>query len=63
MESAPKDGTWILAYDIRGTAFGAIAWIWNRWSLGAGTYMPKPTHWMPLPDPPAALALTAGETE
>jgi hypothetical protein len=57
METAPKDGTWILAYGIDGalqrvswgrTRQGELAWCTvHGWC--AFRYL---THWMPLPEPP-----------
>lgn len=52
IEKAPKDGTYVLAYS---TGIIGIAW-WQRdlgWlEVGIGGVM-TPTHWMPLPPPPA----------
>lgn len=65
----PKDGTWFLVcrasggiviagYDDQGRK-----WRGRRlYAQGSGAEVRNATHWMPLPDPPAALALTAGET-
>jgi hypothetical protein len=77
MESAPKDGTRIVLWrSRRGVAIGQYAadkyairprpyWTTDQerlWGVKE-TREDQPTHWMPLPDPPAALALTAGETD
>lgn len=68
IESAPKDGTHILCYspdriseawyrpdmlDLTKTVLGGIGWCY------AG--LKQPTHWMPLPAPPAAMS-AKGET-
>ncbi len=55
IETAPKDGTGILAYN---PFFGAYntAYTDGEWpcgfSVGCGQWFPKPTHWMPLPPAP-----------
>lgn len=54
MESAPKDGTHILAF----TEFGVLIIHWMKEDYfrdGAeASWFParRPTHWMPLPEPP-----------
>lgn len=67
IESAPKDGTEILLFEPRGavarryslnassgTMFaGRFKTLYQSWSSTPGDYQRKPTHWMPLPDPPA----------
>ena len=62
IESAPKDGTEILGH----TDVGALVLYWDtlsdnpeRWSDGMSRYHRMPTHWMPLPAPPAKPADTA----
>jgi hypothetical protein len=66
IETAPKDGSWVLGYDAK-SAYPDMAcetmWIVRHgngggWSGGRdweilldGQYC-KPTHWMPLPEPP-----------
>jgi hypothetical protein len=56
ISSAPKDGTWFIAYDPRCGLLFSMHWDnfsrkfmtdYERWS---GRF----THWMPLPDPPEA---------
>jgi hypothetical protein len=55
IETAPKDGTSILGYYLNEMA--VIRWQkgWNEWHYaqprGSNWW---PTHWMPLPPPPAA---------
>jgi hypothetical protein len=60
IETAPKDGTWFLAHE-PGESMKAMRWdtdtrdknhAWRDHEL----LKYEPTHWMPLPDPPAALA-------
>jgi len=61
IETAPKDGTQILAYardeygiNYYGVAEWAEARDWMPRSVAGWfwTYAIRPTHWMPLPDPP-----------
>ena len=56
IETAPKDGTSILAIDEDGFYFvveyaGVLEPYGHQWTDG-GTLL-EPTHWMPLPAPPA----------
>jgi hypothetical protein len=57
IESAPKDGTAVLAYcpDAQPTV-GVVAFQrgWQEWSSVPGVHTRKPTHWMHLPEPPNA---------
>lgn len=62
METAPKDGTLILAVAVGDVRNGRVTPIVVRfstrrqyWLSEPGQWMHYPTHWMPLPDPPAAL--------
>lgn len=60
IETAPKDGTWILGYESRigmNTKYvphEVIRWIAfsEKWRNSADQ-LSEPTHWMPLPAPPA----------
>jgi len=65
MESAPKDGTWILGWAQRDSFPYRVSWGRNHrgalaWCSSAGSFVDGYiTHWMPLPEPP--LALERGE--
>lgn len=59
IETAPKDGDEILAWN----PYGAVVASWQKWPNTAGGYWStgcgcendravKVTHWMPLPEPP-----------
>ena len=60
IETAPKDNTRILLHDVYererpwATFVGAWGtWIHNDgWHSIPGAYAKRPTHWMPLPEPP-----------
>ena len=58
IETAPKDGTPILGYQrgwfINGGEINITTWnpIWGTWQIPSSDW--RPTHWMPLPDPPTA---------
>jgi hypothetical protein len=58
IETAPKDGSPILAYQPDG---GCVVISWVEYFDGGGVWTvdwvdgaepPTPTHWMPLPEPP-----------
>lgn len=62
IDSAPRDGTWLLLYwphwfhtpvtgyyDTRGWGGGNVGWYSDRMTHADGV---EPTHWMPLPPPP-----------
>ena len=59
IESAPKDGTWILTWT-RDITNMEGPWLVVRWNgkewvdAVAGFY--EPTHWQPLPAPPETRA-------
>ena len=49
--TAPKDGTTVVVWSPTRGTFAA----WNKghgWRTEPGVYACRPTHWMPLPDPP-----------
>ncbi len=57
IDSAPKDGTWILACEPGGewarvswgrTTSGSLTWCSARYHFRDGLF----THWQPLPTPP-----------
>lgn len=52
IETAPKDGTEILAWD--GDDRKILRWALGRWDDWdeMPSALGKPTHWMPLPEPP-----------
>jgi hypothetical protein len=65
IETAPKDGTHIVAFAARGSngkprrsrrgCFANVAHFepgWG-WLTSPSDYQIVPTHWMPLPEPPA----------
>ena len=65
IETAPRDGTWFLAYE-PGSGCGAHyacsfhgedEFLGTMWFSDCGQYVtssPEPTHWQPLPTPPEA---------
>jgi hypothetical protein len=64
IETAPKDGTEIVCLDeIYGKRWRYAA-VWNgiQWYTGFGDSWPnaRPTHWMPLPDPPLSASSKIG---
>jgi len=61
IETAPKDGTRILAIFPDGEMRTAI-WSndWNGWNC-TGLYWSKLVNWMPLPEPPAELRAEVGK--
>lgn len=71
IETAPRDGTWLLCYwagtDIGEyqNRYGVAAWTsmhgdGDSWYEGSGA-VGDPTHWRPLPAPPAAAIRRLGE--
>jgi hypothetical protein len=61
IETAPKDGTQVWAWDAERGSNPAL-WVDGAWWITYDDAMIHPTHWMPLPDPPAALS-TGTETQ
>lgn len=53
IETAPKDGTAILIYHQRADAQAVAAPVIGGWFVPRGGPVKNPTHWMPLPEPPA----------
>lgn len=53
IETAPRDGTEVLAFARVDTEpLVRVAWLnHGRWDDGTGLSL-RPTHWVPLPDPP-----------
>lgn len=58
IDTAPKDGTWVLAYSPNGN-WRRISWGKNRFNEACWTSVDwwffereEFTHWMPLPEPP-----------
>jgi len=53
IQTAPKDGTEILAADFDGrhdTSFNVVWWFMNGWTVNApGDNYASPTHWMQIP--------------
>lgn len=61
IESAPKDGTFILAFCVGGEIPAIIHWTGNLWEdcdESRGHFLPR--HWQPLPSPPARSAIQEG---
>lgn len=56
IETAPRDGTPILAYNSMLGSYNT-AYLNGEFPCGfwgrLGQWYPQPTHWMPLPPPPA----------
>jgi len=53
IESAPKDGTPILATNVRmPRVMQVVSWIGNPHNSWRNWDGRNPTHWMPLPSPP-----------
>jgi len=57
--SAPRDGTEVLVYRKYPTGYElmTVARYFagkDNWEEGVGLYDIEPSHWMPLPDPPAS---------
>jgi hypothetical protein len=56
IESAPKDDGSVLIADAVAGAVGESQWIGDSWWTVDGDRWVSPTHWQPLPAPPAAQA-------
>lgn len=54
IETAPKDGTWVLIFEEWNTEKPHKNWTISRFHNGKWSYRQTfgPTHWMPLPSPP-----------
>jgi hypothetical protein len=67
IETAPKDGTSILGYWMGGQHDCAIHvtkfWRGRWWEPNEDYPQCEPTHWMPLPQPPAIDAAMQRETK
>jgi len=65
IDSAPRDGTWIIIWDGTSVHQASYSERWHGWFDTYGLYedpwegnKSHPTHWMPLPAPPDARART-----
>lgn len=58
IESAPRDGTEILAWHIQGKNWHQVQWIPSNWAMRWNNeycqYDADFSHWMPLPNAPAS---------
>jgi hypothetical protein len=58
IDTAPKDGTWILVCEPSGTWMDVVTFRGDQWvRFNNSTYLQpvedlSPTHWQPLPEPP-----------
>jgi predicted alpha/beta hydrolase family esterase len=52
IETAPKDGTWLLVQSADWTLPEVAQWCRSRRYWQTMESNVKPTHWMPLPEPP-----------
>lgn len=55
IETAPKDETRVLLARAGIPSMHTAFWRGGVWMCGGHQYFNNPTHWMPLPEPPAAL--------
>lgn len=54
IETAPRDGTRVLTFRRDFSESYAVAWFGRGgWIPVNGSAWPEPTHWAPLPEPPA----------
>ena len=65
IETAPKDGTWVLAVwkNNLNSACAARVYGTGSWEIDADDGVATPTHWMPLPPLPAPPAPPADPVE
>lgn len=69
LETAPKDGTFVLMYrnGTVDTARWYDDWMFGRsaWGNGSWSYPDHalPSHWMPLPEPPQGIHKTEGQSD
>jgi hypothetical protein len=59
IETAPKDGTTVILYCAQPKVryrLTVAKWVatWKAWQSQPGAWTVSPTHWMPLPAPPAS---------
>ena len=52
IETAPKDGTWVLLGKKNSSVAGYFDKVSYHWRYGDCQGFIKPTHWLPLPQPP-----------
>jgi hypothetical protein len=54
IETAPKDGTWILVFENHEKPLDTVMWnhFYGLWRNGYNDHASYPTHWQPLPEPP-----------
>jgi hypothetical protein len=64
IETAPKDGTFILAWFEEAQQHLLLWWFANHWRFKGNDTIPlmDPTHWMPLPEPPDVSRETQDKT-
>lgn len=57
IETAPKDGSTMLLWSAKARYKPVVGkWVesWKSWQSQPGAWTVNPTHWMPLPEPPAS---------
>ena len=61
IETAPKDGRWVLCWGHNAGVVESMIWHWNDDSKDGNWYWyegdcprTQPTHWMPMPAPPVS---------
>lgn len=55
--TAPRNGNQVIGYE--GDDFCIVKYVDNDWWGDAG-YISEPTHWQPLPTPPASIDVLGG---